>query len=104
MLLLISIIPLYTYGTGASVAIKVKDKDHVVAGSGDNMSGKYLVYAEGETFENEDSFMHWKFNSSDVQGQLDRGARYRVKVYGWRIPFFSWYRNIVEIEETLSEQ
>lgn len=33
-------------------------------------------------------------SSSDVHGKLTPG-RYRFKVYGWRIPFLSTYRNVV---------
>lgn len=99
---MIGLVPLYTYGTCASVVIKIKDKEHVTTGSGENTSGKYLIYAEGETFGNEDSFLHWKFNSSDVRGQLEPGGKYKATVYGWRVPFFSWYRNIVEVEETFA--
>ncbi len=75
-----------------------KDKERVTVRSGDDPKEKYLVFTENETFENTDSTLFWKFNSSDVQGQLDRGKSYRVLVAGWRISFLSSYRNIIEIE------
>lgn len=61
-------------------------------------SSSYLVYAEGETFRNSDSLWHWKWDSSDLHGTFKQGGTYRAKVYGWRVKFLSWYRNIVEVE------
>tara|TARA_Y100000310_G_C20701093_1_gene829949 strand:+ start:21 stop:356 length:336 start_codon:yes stop_codon:yes gene_type:complete len=57
----------------------------------------YLVFAEEGTYKNVDSWLFWKFNSSDVQGQLETGNTYKVKVAGWRIPLFSSYENIIKI-------
>lgn len=90
----------FVYKTQDDVTITVKGKERIVEtherekGKTD-VSSKYLVFAENETFENTDSFLVWKFNSSDVQGSLDQGKSYDCSVYGWRVPFLSWYRNIV---------
>lgn len=59
----------------------------------------YLVYADNETFTLEDSLWFWKFNSSDQYGQIEAGKRYSFKVVGWRIPFFSFYRNILTVQK-----
>jgi hypothetical protein len=53
---------------------------------------------EGEVFENSDTFFYQKWNSSDIYGKLTVGNKYKATVYGWRIPFLSNYRNIIEIE------
>lgn len=63
---------------------------------------KYLVFTENEVFENTDSLMFWKFNSSDIYNEMEEGKTYKVKVAGWRIPFLSMYRNIISAEETNS--
>ena len=60
-------------------------------------SSKYLIYCEDEVLENTDSFWGWKWNSSDFYRDLQEGQEYRLKVYGWRVPFFSMYRNILKI-------
>lgn len=60
------------------------------------MSSKYLVFTESEVFENTDAFWALKFNSSDIQGQIGVGETCTLRVYGWRIPFLSMYRNILE--------
>lgn len=88
----------YTYGTGDEVDITVKDKERVVKSSGDSVSSKYLVYGDQETFENTDSFLKWKFGSSDIYRDLEAGKSYECQVYGKRVPFLSWYRNIVSCQ------
>lgn len=91
---------LYQYGTKGDVTIKVTGKERIVTGSGDTTSSKYLVWGTHEngrveTFENTDAWLQGKFSSSDLQGKLNEGETYDAKVYGWRIPFLSQYRNIV---------
>lgn len=86
------------------VDIVVVDKDRITTGSGDSMSSKYLIFTETETFENTDSLTRWKFNSSDIQGKLLVGNAYQVEVYGYRIPFLSQYRNIVDVETVYQSQ
>jgi len=73
--------------------VKRKDKDD-----------KYLVFTKlndgsVRVFENTDSLLEFKWNSSDVQGQLEVGKNYNISAYGWRIPFFSCYENITEVAE-----
>lgn len=50
------------------------------------------------TFENKDSTLEWKFNSADIQGKLEYGKRCTVETYGFRIPFFSMFENIVDVQ------
>lgn len=95
---------LYTYGTADTATFTVTDKERVMTSSTDSngnssVSSKYLIFSEHETFENTDSLLKGKFNSSDVYGKLHRGKTYICEVYGWRIPFLSNYRNIVSCAE-----
>ena len=65
---------------------------------------KFLVFAKTEdgkvmVFENTDTWLELKFNSSDIQAKLEAGKRYKVRVYGWRIPFLSMYPNIVKAQK-----
>lgn len=73
------------------ITVEVTDKERI------NKSSRsvYLIFTEGETFANHDSVARWKFRSSDLYGQIKRGKTYTFHVYGWRIPIFSLYRNIV---------
>jgi hypothetical protein len=79
------------------VIAKVTDKDRQVKSDGDGgVNSKYIVFTDKEVFENTDSLLRGKFNSSDVQGKLQRGCTYDFEVYGFRNHFFSVYRNIVD--------
>ena len=83
----------YVYGTDEYVQCTVEKSERVVEGS----SSKYLIFCTEEVFQNSDSLWYWKWNSSDFYRDIREGESYRFKVYGWRIPFFSMYRNIIEI-------
>jgi hypothetical protein len=67
-------------------------------------SDKYLIYSQlnnGETrvFEDTDTLLEGKFNSSDIYGELKINKEYEVQVYGWRIPFLSSYENIIKVKD-----
>ncbi len=62
-------------------------------------SSKYLVFGEKEVYQNTDSLWNGKFNSSDFYRDIEPGKTYRFRVYGWRVPFLSWYRNIIAYEQ-----
>ena len=87
--------PILYYQTGEETTITVSEKEVVHS----EHSSTYLIYTEeGEVLENSDLFLYGKYNSSDFQAKLKEGETYKVKLYGWRVPFLSWYRNIVEIK------
>ena len=90
----------YVYGTQQDRTITVNKTERV--NSRDNSSSKYLVYAKEGVFENTDSLLRLKFNSSDVYNSILPEQTYVCDTYGWRIPFFSTYPNIVSCE--LKEQ
>lgn len=89
--------------------VTVTDKDRITESSKDSdgnshTSSKYLVFSDDENgnslvFENTDCFIRLKFNSSNIQGKLKEGHTYKVTVIGYRVPFFSWYQNIIKVEE-----
>lgn len=69
----------------------------------DNDTSKYLIYGtinDGETLviQNTDEFWYGKFNSSDIYSELKIGSTYKIKVIGFRVPFFSQYQNLIEYE------
>ena len=95
---LIAIGSAFYYSTVEEVEIKVNDKEHVMYRNGSDLEDKYMVFTEGEVFENTDDLFYLKFNSSDVQNELKVDSSYSVKVIGWRIPAMSMHRNIISIK------
>lgn len=92
--------------TTEDVTFTVTDKETKRTSSN---TDKYLVFTEDkggnvEVFENTDSFWQFKYGSSDIQAELKEGHTYEAEVYGWRIPFFSQYRNIVDVDEVSGPQ
>lgn len=89
--------------------VTITDKDRITESSKDSdgnrkTSSKYLVFADDENgnslvFENVDCFIRLKFNSSNIQRQLKEGHTYKVTVIGYRVPFLSWYQNIIKVKE-----
>lgn len=57
---------------------------------------KYIIFTESEVFENTDSFLSLKWDSSDLYRDIKVGESCSFKVTGFRVPFLSWYRNILE--------
>ena len=78
-------------------------KDKQVTTETDKKTNKvistYLIFTDQGVYRNDDSFWHFKYNSSDVYGLLDKDKHYDIKVYGWRIPILSMYPNSVKATE-----
>lgn len=82
-------------GPTETVRVTVTDKERQVTRNGDDIDSKYIVFTDKEVFENTDNWLKGKFNSSDVQGQLQRGQQYDLEVNGFRNQYISHYRNII---------
>lgn len=81
------------YGTQDSIVATVTGKDRVVS----KEDSKWIVMTDMMSFENIDSIMHMKFNSTDIQGKLVEGQTYLIDYYGFRVPFLNMYPNIIEV-------
>ena len=57
------------------------------------------VYTDDEVFENTDSWVHGKFDTSDIQKKAieSEGKTCTLEVYGARLPILSMHRNILEL-------
>ena len=98
------IVSVFTSFNDTEYVVTVTDKERVVCGE----SSSYLVFTEDEqgnvmVFENTDNLLRWKFDSSNIQGQLKAGNTYRITVVGYRVPILSMYQNIIEIEGVENE-
>ena len=88
-------IALFQMSTRSTENVVVSSKERVTTGYGDNMSSKYLIFTDQGTFENTDSILNWKFNSSDIYGQIKEGSQCQLETVGMRVTILSWYKNII---------
>jgi len=99
---LVTIGPVYSYHGNETVRITVTNKEVKRYDDVDKykIDGR-LENGELEVFENTDIGLpfHWKYNSSDLQAEMQIGGTYDVEVYGWRTNYWSWFRNIVSVTE-----
>lgn len=82
------------YTTQETLELTVSEKERIVK----NDNSKYLIFTDKGVFENTDTIFYFKFDSSDIYGEIKEGKTYQAKVYGFRIPIFSMYKNIIEIK------
>ena len=68
------------------------DNDYMVFGR-DTTSGAI------KTFTLNDSFWHGNWDTADDYATLEIGQTYTFKTSGWRIPLFSEFPNIIEINK-----
>lgn len=83
-----------------SAQITVTDKERVNEGN----SSKYLIMGKDENdntvvYENTDCLIRGKFDSSTFYADMEVGKTYEVELVGFRVPYFSWYENIISYEE-----
>lgn len=86
------------FHTESGVVFTVSNKENVVH----NKSSKYLVYTDKTTYEITDTWLHGRWNSSDVYGKITTGKTYTCTLQGYRVPFFSMYPNIIDPKEVTS--
>ena len=77
--------------------------DKVVKVDGNN--SRYLVFAGSDVYEITDAVYvigdaaQMRFDSSDLYGSIDVGDTYDIHTVGLRVPFLSWYPNIMSASE-----
>lgn len=101
VVLVLSAKAFFAYGTDEYVTFTVTDKERIVNNTSEGTRSKYLVFTDKGTFENTDSLFYWKWNSSDLYGRIRKGETYKAHVYGFRVGFLSWYKNIVSVSPVL---
>jgi len=92
---LLAISPIIAYNTDTYVEFTVNSKERIQSDD----SSKYLIFTDNGVYQNTDTVWYWKFNSSDVYNDLKVGDTYTARVYGFRIPFLSMYKNIINVNK-----
>ncbi len=100
----------YNYGTIHEQEVKIKDvkNDWVEWDSkaGEAIYDHKIVTDKGMVLRNENTKLHLKFNSADMQDNFETGKTYRIKYYGARIdiPFLHTFPNVLTAVEVTPEE
>lgn len=64
------------------------------------VDGNFMIATEDRPLVNHDAKYRLKFDSGNVQNDAIRmkGKEVLIRKYGWRIPLFSMYENVVAIK------
>lgn len=74
----------------------VTDKDRSSDGHGNS---NYRIYTKQcGVLGNYDQWLVGKTASADIQGQVQPGHTYRLRIVGWRLPVASEFPNVVSVE------
>ncbi len=86
---------LYSYFIPDTIMTKITDAQMT------KVDGKFMIATEDRPFVNYDARYRFKFNSGTIQNEAIRlkGKVVKIRKYGWRLPLFSQYENVVKIEE-----
>ena len=86
---------MYSYFVADTITTRITDAQMT------KVDGKFMIATEYRPFVNYDAKYRFKFNSGTVQNDAIKlkGKMVKIKKYGWRIPLFSMYENIVKIQE-----
>jgi len=102
--LVVAATPVLHYTTMDTATFTVDHRERVTSRTSEgNSSARYMVWAQyengtSEVFENTDSLLSLKFNSADLQGLMKEGSVCQATVNGFRFPFLSMNRNIIDAE------
>jgi len=86
---------LYSFFVADTIQTRITDAQMT------KVDGRFMIATENRPFVNRDVWYRFKFDSGTVQNDAIRlkGKPVKIKKYGWRMPMFTWYENVVKIEE-----
>ena len=89
------ILTLYSYFVADTVQTRITDAQMT------KVDGRYMIATDYRPLVNYDAWYRFKFDSGTIQNEAIRlkGKVVKIKKFGWRVPLFSAYENVVKIEE-----
>lgn len=84
--------------SGGEVEFVVEGRDRVTRDSGSS----YELYTSAGVLTNQDSMLHLKRNSGDLQNELRPGRTYVCKTQGFRFRYFDLMQNVISCVEKKS--
>jgi len=95
-IVIILVLILYSYFIPDTIRTRITDAQLT------KVDGYFMIATEIRPLVNHDAKYRFKFNSGNVQNEAIRlkGKEVMIRKYGWRIPLFSIYENVVSIKQT----
>jgi hypothetical protein len=89
------VMTLYSYFIPDTVRTRITDAQMT------KVDGRFMIATEYRPFVNYDAKYRFKVNSGTIQNEAIRlkGREVLIRKYGWRLPIFSQYENVVSIKE-----
>lgn len=81
--------------TETNVTATVKRRERV----SDRTGSYYLVFTDKGVYQCSDTWIYGRWDSSDLYSSLEDGKTFTMTVVGWRVPFLSWFPNIIRATE-----
>ena len=94
-IVVVIVLVLYSFFVADTMQTRITDAQMT------KVDGRYMIATEYRPFVNYDAWYRFKFDSGTIQNDAIRlkGKMVKIKKYGWRLPLFSEYENVVKIEE-----
>jgi hypothetical protein len=91
----IIVLILYSYFIPDTIRTRITDAQLT------KVDGYFMIATEYRPLVNHDAKYRFKFNSGNIQNEAIRlrGKEVMIRKYGWRIPLFSMYENVVSIKQ-----
>ena len=91
----IILLVLYSYFIPDTIRTRITDAQLT------KVDGYFMIATEYRPLVNHDAKYRFKFDSGSVQNEAIRlkGKEVKIRKYGWRIPIFSMYENVVSIKQ-----
>jgi len=92
---MIIVLILYSYFIPDTIRTRITDAQLTMVGE------NFMIATESRPLVNHDATYRFKFDSGNVQNEAIRlkGKEVMIRKYGWRIPMFSMYENVVSIKQ-----
>ena len=91
----IIVLILYSYFIPDTIRTRINDAQLTM------VDGYFMIATDDRPLVNHDAKYRFKFDSGNIQNEAIRmrGKEVMIRKYGWRIPIFSMYENVVSIKQ-----
>ena len=91
----IIVLILYSYFIPDTIRTRINDAQLTM------VDGYFMIATDDRPLVNHDAKYRFKFDSGNIQNDAIRmrGKEVMIRKYGWRIPIFSMYENVVSLKQ-----